>query len=113
MKQDGNVIITRARNFAFKSNFLKVVQEAVGELFRQSKIIHELLDAIRIERSYNFLESNKSANLKLLKCSELDFIVHSKRHHNIKALKNVKTLEGQATLLGKTNSGIQIAKLIQ
>ena len=41
------------------------------------------------------------------------FIVHSKRHHNINALKNVETLEGQATLLGKTNSGIQIAKLIQ
>ena len=41
------------------------------------------------------------------------FIVHSKRHHNIHALKNVETLEGQATLLGKTNSGIQIAKLIQ
>ena len=41
------------------------------------------------------------------------FIVHSKWHHNIHALKNVETLEGQATLLGKTNSGIQIAKLIQ
>ena len=114
VKQDGNIIITRARKSAFKSNFLKVLQEAVGELFRQSKIIHELLDAIPIERSYNFLKSDKSANLKLLKCSELNlFIVHSKRHHNINALKNVETLEGQATLLGKTNSGIQIAKLIQ
>ena len=36
-----------------------------------------------------------------------------KWHHNNNTLKTVGFMEGQATLLGKTNSGIQIAKLIQ
>ena len=36
-----------------------------------------------------------------------------KWHHNNNSLKTVEIMGRQATLLGKTNSGIQIAKLIQ